>query len=162
MSIPYSGGSHDSRHSPNMMRSVLFIPLAAALAASPLLLAPAFARDRAPMDQSQIPAPGKTISLIVYGDDPCPKADGDDIVVCGRRPEKERYRIPPKLRETKEDVGSQGWGSRAAAIDTDGRQFIPGSCNAVGSFGASGCTQAMLRQWFAERRMTQQADRDIP
>ena len=42
--------------------------------------------------------PQRVFNLIVYGDDPCPKGEGDEIIVCARKPESERYRIPKKLR----------------------------------------------------------------
>ena len=38
--------------------------------------------------------------IIVYGTDPCPRSTDDDVVVCARRPEAERFRIPEVLRET--------------------------------------------------------------
>src|SRR5207302_9162497 len=31
--------------------------------------------------------------IIVYGNDPCPRSTEDQVVVCARRPEGERYRI---------------------------------------------------------------------
>ena len=43
---------------------------------------------------------GNQISeIIVYGNDPCPRSTDDEVVVCARKPEAERYRIPEKLRE---------------------------------------------------------------
>ena len=36
--------------------------------------------------------------IIVYGTDPCPRSTDDQVVVCARRPENERYRIPEKYR----------------------------------------------------------------
>lgn len=116
----------------------------------------------AALRESQIPAAGTTVSLIVYGEDPCPLGTGGEIVVCARRPESERYRIPPKLRQTAEVYGSQGWGSRVATVESDSRQFVPGSCNAIGSFGQTGCTAALLQQWFAERRIDQQTKALVP
>lgn len=102
----------------------------------------------------------RTISLVVYGDDPCPKNEGDEIVVCARRPESERYRIPKPLREKHVPVGGPGWASQVAQMEQAGRAIIPGSCSVIGSYGFTGCTAAMLRQWFAERRM--EASKDIP
>ena len=32
--------------------------------------------------------------VVVYGDDPCPQSTADEVVVCARRPDDERYRIP--------------------------------------------------------------------
>ena len=95
----------------------------------------------------------RTISLVVYGDDPCPENKGDEIVVCARRPESERYRIPKPLREKPVPVGGPGWASQVAQMEQAGRAIIPGSCSVNGSYGFTGCTAAMLRQWFAERRM---------
>lgn len=93
----------------------------------------------------------------VFGDDPCPKAADGEIIVCGRLPESERYRIPKQLRKKpREESGpSASWASRAATLEEAQRFTMPNSCTAVGSNGQTGCTQAMLRQWFLER----QADR---
>ncbi|MFN3593030.1 MAG: hypothetical protein ACK4TG_12710, partial [Thermaurantiacus sp.] len=34
----------------------------------------------------------RTRTVLVYGDDPCPKSENpDEIIVCARRPEEERY-----------------------------------------------------------------------
>lgn len=101
------------------------------------------------------PPPSRVFNLIVYGEDPCPKGEGDEIVVCARRPEAERYRIPKKLREKPEVAGGPGWGSQVATMEQVQRQTLPGSCSAIGSNGMTGCTAQMLAQWFAERRMQQ-------
>ena len=95
--------------------------------------------------------PERVINLIVYGDDACPKAEGDEIVVCGRRPESDRYRIPKSLRE-KEESGDTSWASRVEALDNDMRFTRPNSCSVVGSGGQTGCTEQLIRQWRAERR----------
>lgn len=102
---------------------------------------------------AQAEPPRKIFNLIVYGDDPCPKAEGDEIIVCARRPESERYRIPRKLREKPEPAGGPGWGSQVATMEQVQRQTLPGSCSAIGSNGFTGCAAKALEQWFAERRM---------
>ena len=133
--------------------------LVATLAAAAGLLAPS--ADAAEPADTAAPDPmRRTISLVVYGDDPCPKNEGDEIVVCARRPESERYRIPKPLREKPVPVGAPGWASQVAQMEQAGRAIIPGSCSVNGSYGFTGCTAAMIRQWFAERRM--EASKDIP
>lgn len=102
----------------------------------------------------------RTMSLVVYGNDPCPENKGDEIVVCARRPESERYRIPKPVREKPMPMGGPGWASQVAQMEQAGRAIIPGSCSAIGSYGFTGCTAAMLRQWFAERRM--EASKAVP
>ena len=37
--------------------------------------------------------------IIVYGTDPCPRSTDDEVVVCARKPESERFRIPENLRQ---------------------------------------------------------------
>ena len=101
--------------------------------------------------------PQRVYSLVVYGDDPCPQGEGDEIVVCARKPESERYRIPRPLREAPDVVGSQSWASRVATMEDASRQNLPNSCSVIGSNGFTGCTAAMLKQWFAERRMRESA-----
>ena len=119
--------------------------LIAGLAALALPAAPAVAQDDPPQ---------KIFNLIVYGDDPCPKGkDDSEIVVCARRPEAERYRIPKKLREKPAVAGGPGWGSQVATMEQVQRQTLPGSCSVIGSNGFTGCAAQRLQQWFAERRM---------
>lgn len=99
--------------------------------------------------------PDRESTILVYGDDPCPSstdADGEEeIVVCARRPEEERYRIPAPLRQTR--PAEVSWGSRVEALEDASRDGRPNSCSVVGSYGQTGCTQQMVRQWYAERRL---------
>lgn len=97
--------------------------------------------------------PQRVITLVVYGDDACPQGQGDDIVVCARKPESERYRIPKPVRDKPAPEGGPGWASQVALMEDAGRALIPGSCSVNGSYGFTGCTAAMIRQWYAERRM---------
>jgi hypothetical protein len=128
------------------MRTLLF-----ALAVS--VAAPAFADDPPPVYRT----------ATVFGDDPCPKAVGSEIVVCGRLPESERYRIPKALRKQRDESSAgAAWGARVENLEAAQRFTRPGSCTAVGSFGQSGCTQAMIRQWFLERRAKAAAEAGIP
>ena len=96
--------------------------------------------------------PERESSVIVYGDDPCPQPQADDeIVVCARRPEEERYRIPEPLRRADRPPVTS-WTSQVAALEEAQRETRPDGCSVVGSFGQTGCTQEMLRRWRAERR----------
>ena len=108
-------------------------------------------------------APHRTRSAVVYGNDSCPTAAADEIVVCAREPESERFRIPKRFRSPpKDDAVSQAWGSRVATLEDAARTARPGSCSAVGAGGQTGCTAAMMRAWFAERRANAAAAADIP
>jgi hypothetical protein len=92
--------------------------------------------------------------LVVYGKDPCPRAEnGEEIVVCARRPETERYRIPKELRGsiTGDDPESTSWAARAEALEYVGRSGIQ-SCSTVGPGGVSGCWNEMVRAWRRDRR----------
>ncbi|HTH28275.1 MAG TPA: hypothetical protein VL918_07400 [Sphingobium sp.] len=91
-------------------------------------------------------------TLVVYGADPCPKSADGSIVVCARRPESERYRIPKALRGKPPPPAEQAWGSRVEALDAASRAVLPNSCSPIGSNGFTGCTAAMLRQWYADRQ----------
>lgn len=107
-------------------------------------------------------APDRVETLVVYGNDPCPKQQDGAIVVCARKPESERYRIPEPLRRKKEVAGSQGWSSRVETMEAASRTVLPNSCSVIGSNGQSGCTQAMLRQWFDERRLAKDESSGVP
>jgi hypothetical protein len=88
--------------------------------------------------------PVRARTIVVYGDDPCPTArNPDEIIVCARRPEEERFRIPRELRELeaaqiprRDDVGAE----RAALASGRPAATGIGSCSAVGPGGMTGCT----------------------
>jgi hypothetical protein len=91
--------------------------------------------------------------LTVFGNDECPAAVGEEIVVCVKAPESDRYRLPRNLRQSKEDAPiAQSWNSAVESLDETARPMRPNSCSVVGSGGSTGCVAAALRQWFAERR----------
>ena len=117
-------------------------PLIRTSAALALALLPAAAPSAPSARESQV---------VVYGDDPCPPSSGDEIVICARRPEEERYRIPAPLRESRRRPESS-WSSHSAELEEVQRDTRPDSCSVVGSWGQSGCTQQMFRQWRADRR----------
>lgn len=105
----------------------------------------------------------QTIQIVVFGADPCPQSDDpEEIVVCARLPEGERFRIPKRLREQKpEDAPAElAWGSRVDAMNSLTRFSRPNSCSVVGSGGQTGCTSVMLDQWFAERRAMKAAEKE--
>jgi hypothetical protein len=106
----------------------------------------------AAQDEIQTSAPQRETRLVIYGEDPCPEpADEEEIVVCARHPEDERYRVPPSLRRGGQ-LRETSWGSRAADLEEAQRDTRPDSCSVVGSFGQTGCTQQMLRAWRDQRR----------
>ncbi len=95
----------------------------------------------------------KVNALIVYGNDPCPRGNGDEIVVCARKPESERYRIPPAVRDDPNNPHNQAWTNRAKSLEYVGRTGI-GSCSASGSGGWTGCLNQLITQAKAERQQT--------
>lgn len=97
--------------------------------------------------------PVRQIHLTVYGEDRCPEPESDeDVVVCARRPEEERYRVPPALRERRDRPAETSWQARNEVLEEDARTMRPDSCTVVGSGGQGGCANALVRQWYAERR----------
>lgn len=88
--------------------------------------------------------------IVVYGTDPCPRSTDDEVVVCARKPEAERYRIPERLREGGSRQSRESWANRAIAFETYSRTGI-NSCSPVGPAGFTGCTQQLINQAFKER-----------
>lgn len=88
--------------------------------------------------------------IIVYGTDPCPRSTDDEVVVCARKPESERFRIPERLRSGGSLQSRQAWANRAIAFETYGRTGI-NSCSPVGPGGHTGCSQQLISQAFKER-----------
>ena len=54
--------------------------------------------------------------IVVYGNDPCPRSTDDEVVVCARKPETERYRIPEKYRSTGPRQTRQAWANKARDV----------------------------------------------
>ena len=82
--------------------------------------------------------------VIVYGNDPCPRGSGDEIVVCARRPESERYRLPPETSppspaDSRSALERQQDIREATDTGTD-------SCSAVGPGGHTGCLQQRINK----------------
>ncbi len=103
------------------------------------------------------PAPAqRTSEIIVYGTDPCPRSTDDDVVVCARRPEAERFRIPEVLRETGTLQQRQSWTKQAEALATAGATGV-GSCSAVGPGGHTGCAQHEINRAFRDLREGEKA-----
>lgn len=88
--------------------------------------------------------------LIIFGDDPCPQGNYDEIIVCARLDEGERYRVPPALRGNPNDPANQAWANRAIELSYAGRAGI-GSCSPAGPGGMIGCQQQLINQARAER-----------
>ncbi len=95
--------------------------------------------------------------IIVYGTDPCPRSTDDEIVVCARKPEGERYRSPERLRQGGSLQSRQAWAARAKQFEVVGRTGI-NSCSPVGPSGFTGCTEQLIKQAFTEREDQVQSD----
>lgn len=91
----------------------------------------------------------KVNTLIVFGEDSCPQSSAEEITVCARMAENERFRIPQNLREST-DPANEAWASRVESFETVG-DFGALSCSAVGLGGELGCTAAMIKQAYAEK-----------
>ena len=87
--------------------------------------------------------------LIIYGDDPCPQSSGDQITVCARKAEEERYRIPELLRESSSPQ-NDAWNNKVLAYETMGKNGTL-SCSPVGGGGWTGCVRQMIDTAMAER-----------
>ena len=121
------------------MSRLPFLTLASAALILPMLAAPE-------------PALAQRVNeIIVYGTDPCPRSTDDEVVVCARKPESERFRIPEKLRQGGSLQSRQAWANRAIAFETYSKTGI-NSCSPVGPAGFTGCSQQLVNQAFKERR----------
>ena len=111
----------------------------------------AFSASPAPAQKS---ATERVSRLIVYGNDPCPRGPEGEIVICGRRPDSERYRIPEALRDDtlKDDPASTSWAQHAQSLEYAGRTGIQ-SCSTVGPGGFTGCWAEMMRAARNDRRV---------
>ena len=99
---------------------------------------------------------GNIAEIIVYGNDPCPRSTDDQVVVCARRPEAERYRLPPKYRPSGTPQQMESWANKAKIIETVGATGT-NSCSPVGPGGYTGCLTRVINQARQEGREQSQA-----
>ena len=131
-----------------MTRLILTLASTAALAAGLAALpVPAVAQQ------------GNIAEIVVYGTDPCPRSTDDQVVVCARRPEAERYRIPEKLRESGNRQQTQAWAAKSKVLETVGNTGT-NSCSTVGPGGFTGCLTQVINEARTQRR--QQAEDNKP
>ncbi|MGI4880354.1 MAG: hypothetical protein ACRYG4_23045 [Janthinobacterium lividum] len=133
------------------------------VAAGPVLAqgaVPASTRPGAPSMLKQEPAdksqPRQKL-ITVFGADPCPKSDDpDEIIVCSRRPDEERYRIPPAVRTDAKPVEQYDRNRKLLfGDDAGGAGGGIGSCSAVGPGGGTGCEQGVQDRYRAEKKAGQ-------
>jgi len=121
------------------MTRLFALPIAAAVMAT-LAASPASAQEDGGDRVNQV---------IIFGDDPCPQSDDNTITVCARLDEGERFRIPPRLRESS-SPDNESWARRAQSLEAVGA-FGPLSCTPAGAGGDLGCTMQMIEAAYAER-----------
>ncbi len=121
-----------------MKATLPFIAAIGAFAAG--LAAPAVAQER-------------IREVVIYGNDACPRGSGgEEIVICAKKPETERYRIPKELRNAPgTGPASESWSNKAEALQYVGRTGIE-SCSTSGPGGFTGCLNQMIANARAERR----------
>jgi hypothetical protein len=129
--------------------------------AAPLAAAALIAGFAAPPALAQT-ADNRINEIIVYGTDPCPRSTDDEVVVCKRVGEEERYRIPERLREGGTLQERTAWAKKVRSIERVGRTG-PQSCSPVGPAGYTGCMEQMIRdarEESDEARQQQTAPQD--
>ena len=92
----------------------------------------------------------KINQLIIYGNDTCPESKGDEIVVCARMGEADRYRIPSSLRDDPNDSRNQAMSERIKSYEYVGASGTM-SCSASGAGGFTGCGLKEIDRAYAEK-----------
>ena len=119
----------------------LFLAATAVMAGALGLAAPAMAQG----------TDGTRVNMIiVFGDDKCPDTNDKEIVVCARKDEGERYRIPEPFRES---TGPQNvaWTERVKSYEMAGATGTM-SCSPVGSGGWTGCANQFIKNAYLEKK----------
>lgn len=102
-------------------------------------------------------AQSRQAEVIVYGTDPCPRSTDDQIVVCTRRPETERFRLPKNMRPSGTRQVRNSWVNRSKVFSNQGA-IGPMSCSAVGPAGYTGCALQEINQAAQQRAEDQSSD----
>jgi len=92
----------------------------------------------------------KVNMVIIYGDDKCPESVADEITVCARKDEGERYRIPEPFRGSQSSQ-NEAWTNKVLAyekVTASGTQ----SCSAAGAGGWTGCAGQFIHNAYAEKK----------
>ena len=101
-------------------------------------------------------------TLVIYGNDKCPtNSSGEEIVVCVRRSERERFRIPKELRDAEPTRDGESWATRVEDNLNVGGSGT-GSCSTAGVGGQTGCFIQRANAARAERRARAKAQSAIP
>ena len=127
------------------------LPLFALILAGSAAALPAAAQQATVVDGEKIN------QVVVYGDDQCPKGSPDEILVCAKLPESERYRVPEMLRGNPLNPRNEAWANKVVALERTGR-FGTDSCSPAGLGGFTGCTQALIAGAKAERQAADKTD----
>lgn len=96
------------------------------------------------------PVDEKINQLIIYGDDKCPESKGDEIVVCARMDEADRYRIPSSLRSDPNDPRNQAVSERIKSYEYVAASGTM-SCSPSGAGGFTGCGLKEIDRAYAEK-----------
>ena len=118
-------------------------------AAMTLGAAPAAAQSR-PMSE-----------IIVFGEDPCPRSTEDNVVICARKPESERYRIPEEFRSTGSAQENRSWAANARYLESVNSAGVR-RCSPVGPEGFTGCLNELIAENKAERRELEERETYVP
>jgi hypothetical protein len=142
------------------MRTALTLVLLLAAGAAPALAQDAGDPPAAPAAETASTAIEnyRRVTVTVYGNDPCPVAQSpDEIVVCARRPEEERYRLrtltpPPGVPVEQGARIEQGGVGRTLGTDDVRLAGGTGTCTTVGPGGLTGCNKGInllgLGEWL--------------
>jgi hypothetical protein len=116
-----------------------------------ILMLPAlvFAAAAIAQDTGAQPGDEKINQLIIYGNDKCPQSTTDEIIVCARLDERDRYRIPKNLRGTIQRP-AEAWSQRVKAYEYVAATGV-GSCSASGAGGFTGCGLRGIDVAYAEK-----------
>jgi hypothetical protein len=132
------------------------VTAAAAMACAAMLASAAQAQSVSSVDRKGIKR------IIVYGTEACPPSPPGEIVICARRPDNDRYRIPERFRQPDELTGeNEAWAYQAERLEMHGAGGIQ-SCSPVGPGGASGCMQQLINSARRERQSNESRESNIP
>lgn len=125
----------------------------------PLAAAAGFAALAAVPQPSLAQSAEMVSEIIVYGNDPCPRSTDDNVVVCARRPEADRYRIPERFRTGGPRQLRETWVDKARQLETVSATGV-NSCSPVGPGGHTGCLVQVINQ--AKRQAREAAVEGTP